>query len=384
VNENALRALTVVVVGLFSLGCPPYRVTYQNCDTNGRARGVAAQGIYAYVADGSRGLKIINISSPDGVHQVSALALPGYAHRVEVAGGLAVVADANQNRIHIVDVSDKHDPQLAWTYDTKDKPIALELTESVIYVTERGEGSPGSPLFSGVEAVFCSVQTPPYQVSHVAIPEIVDVSMPFDGVLVAASTTRLRILATTATGILTATPLAYYTFGAGETIQSVDGGPQFGGRPSFVLALGSNLYALNLSNPQQPVLVDMKTVPGYALNRVVSASGYVEWRVVPEGYTGRGYRAVHYIPFCYSTLREYGWGYLDPETLEITGLTQEVDVHDETDGHAKLYDVKLLHHGGIMMLPRERGRRTIGVIGAVDNYGLAYGVMEEIPFENWF
>jgi hypothetical protein len=62
-------------------------------DTPGYANGVAVTGSYAYVADGSAGLRVVDVSTPSGPTEVGFYDTPGEAWGVAVAGGCAYVAD---------------------------------------------------------------------------------------------------------------------------------------------------------------------------------------------------------------------------------------------------------------------------------------------------
>jgi hypothetical protein len=62
-------------------------------DTSGNAFGVSAEGDFAYVADGSSGLQIVNVSIPDDSYIVGDVDTPESAKSVDVAGGHAYIAD---------------------------------------------------------------------------------------------------------------------------------------------------------------------------------------------------------------------------------------------------------------------------------------------------
>jgi hypothetical protein len=69
----------------------PYETGYYN--TPGYAEGVAVSGNYAYVADGSSGLRVVNIASPTTPFEAGYYDTPGYAWGVAVSGNYAYVAD---------------------------------------------------------------------------------------------------------------------------------------------------------------------------------------------------------------------------------------------------------------------------------------------------
>ena len=82
----------LLVIDVSSRGAPELVGIY---DTPGRATGVAAQDSLVYVADGEAGLQIIDVSAPWAPVLAGAYDTEGEARAVEVAGDLAYVADGN-------------------------------------------------------------------------------------------------------------------------------------------------------------------------------------------------------------------------------------------------------------------------------------------------
>ena len=78
-------------------------------DTPGSARDVEVVCGLAYVADGSSGLRIIDISNPAAPVELGALDTPGFAYDVEVVGPLAYVADGSSG-LRMIDVSNPATP----------------------------------------------------------------------------------------------------------------------------------------------------------------------------------------------------------------------------------------------------------------------------------
>ncbi len=66
--------------------------------------GVFVSGSYAYVADGTSGLQIIDVSNPVSPALAGSYDTPGYAHGVSVSGSYAYVADGGSG-LGIIDVS---------------------------------------------------------------------------------------------------------------------------------------------------------------------------------------------------------------------------------------------------------------------------------------
>jgi hypothetical protein len=55
--------------------------------------GITAKGNYAYVADGSRGLRIIDISAPRSPKEVGSFDTPGWAQGITAKGNYVYLAD---------------------------------------------------------------------------------------------------------------------------------------------------------------------------------------------------------------------------------------------------------------------------------------------------
>jgi hypothetical protein len=72
--------------------------------------GVAVDERYAYVADGTAGLRIVDISAPDHPVEVGAWESPGYAEAVAVRGSVAYLADGPYG-LRVIDVSDPARPK---------------------------------------------------------------------------------------------------------------------------------------------------------------------------------------------------------------------------------------------------------------------------------
>ena len=80
-------------------------------DTPDLARGVAVSGDLAFVADGSSGLQIMDITDPAAPTLVSSYDTPGTAWGLEVVGDLAFVADFDAG-LQILDITDPSVPTL--------------------------------------------------------------------------------------------------------------------------------------------------------------------------------------------------------------------------------------------------------------------------------
>ncbi|MHB8158144.1 MAG: LVIVD repeat-containing protein, partial [Desulfocucumaceae bacterium] len=90
--------------------------------TPGLVKDIFVKDEYAYIADGSAGLRIIDIKNPYSFIEVGCYDTPGNANKVYISGNYAYIADGITG-IQIVDISDPFFPALKGSYDT---PISAE------------------------------------------------------------------------------------------------------------------------------------------------------------------------------------------------------------------------------------------------------------------
>jgi len=121
--------------------------------TGGDAQDVVVDGDYAYVADGENGLVIINVEDPlapkfagnyipsygspaaAGVYDTD-----GFASGVAVSGDYAYVADGT-NGLVVIDVSDRTAPVEVGSYDTDGTARRVVVQGSYAYVADLGNGA---------------------------------------------------------------------------------------------------------------------------------------------------------------------------------------------------------------------------------------------------
>ncbi|MBM4117002.1 hypothetical protein FJ251_04550, partial [bacterium] len=90
-----------------------------------RAVETVIQGELAYVAASYDGFRIVDISEPDGAQVIGGLPLGGYTPALDVAGGLAFVAD--QTALRVIDVSEPSAPALLGSYGTSHLVTAVSV-----------------------------------------------------------------------------------------------------------------------------------------------------------------------------------------------------------------------------------------------------------------
>jgi hypothetical protein len=109
-------------------------------DTNGNANDVRILGRYAYVADGGAGIKIIDIANPAAPVIAGSVDTPGDAVDVMVAGNLAFIADSFSG-LTIVNVASPTAPILVATIDTPGVARGVDVSGNYAIVIDDSPSS---------------------------------------------------------------------------------------------------------------------------------------------------------------------------------------------------------------------------------------------------
>jgi len=105
-------------------------------DTPGYARGLAVAGNYAYVADWTAGLRVVDISDPSAPYEVGYFDTEGYAHCVAVTGNYACLTDGFGG-LRILSISDPSAPYETGYYDTPGDAYSLAIAGNYVYVADQ-------------------------------------------------------------------------------------------------------------------------------------------------------------------------------------------------------------------------------------------------------
>ncbi|MCK4523706.1 hypothetical protein KAU15_02160, partial [candidate division WOR-3 bacterium] len=108
-------------------------------DTGDYALGVFVMDSFAYVADGGTGLRIINVSNPAAPVEMGFYDTGGDARGVFVMDSFAYVADDYEG-LRIINVLDPVAPVETGFYDTGDRAYGVLVMDSFAYVADYGEG----------------------------------------------------------------------------------------------------------------------------------------------------------------------------------------------------------------------------------------------------
>jgi hypothetical protein len=118
-----------------------------------QAGSIFVSGIYAYLPDGTDGLKILDVSNP--ANPVLKGVYPQVADSVYVLGQYAYLASGTEG-LKILDVSDPSNPQLKGVYDTPGTASKVFVSNKYAYIADLDKGlqivdvsNPQSPQFKG-------------------------------------------------------------------------------------------------------------------------------------------------------------------------------------------------------------------------------------------
>jgi hypothetical protein len=109
-------------------------------------------GKYAYVAAGSTGLVIVDVSNPFAPFVTSVCATPGPALDVAVYGGYAYVT-AGEAGLRVIDISDPTNPFEVAYWDTPGCAMAVAAENGYVYVADSGWGYLIFPAFAELGAL---------------------------------------------------------------------------------------------------------------------------------------------------------------------------------------------------------------------------------------
>ncbi len=205
----------------------------------GFANNVATVGDLAYVAAGSSGLQVVDVSDRKNPAIVGAIDTPGNANNVAIDGALAYVADGNGG-LQIIDIADFLTLAIVGSYATSNVAWDVVLDGSLALVAD------GS---SGLQIVDVSVPSAP------ALVGTVDTVGVAKGVDVDRSR-RLAVVADGASGLqivdyaTASTPTVIGTFPTGGDARDVS----VEGTWAFVADYGSSFTSVDLAVPSAPVL----------------------------------------------------------------------------------------------------------------------------------
>ncbi len=244
----------------------PIEVGYY--DTDGLAYGVYIVGNYAYLADGSNGLRIIDVSDPENPTEVGYYDTESSAHDVFLVGDYAYVVDTYwddststyKGHLRIIDISDPTNPDEIGYYDTESYTRGVYVSGDYAYVANDK---------NGLRIIDVSDPTNPTEVEYYDTDGYVyDVYVSGDYAYVADDVEGLRII--DVSDPTNPTEVGYYD------TKDYSWGVYGEGDYAYVADNADGLRIIDISDPTNPTEVGCRHTGGTALNvYVVGDYAYV-------------------------------------------------------------------------------------------------------------
>jgi hypothetical protein len=210
----------------------------------GFANGVDVNGNYAFVAAGSAGLQVVNVSNRTSPSIAASLSLPGNANDVRLLGNFAYVA-AGSAGLHVIDISNPLSPVLRGTLSTGGNALDVAVRGTTAYIAN------GSNLF-------IADVTNPAAMTRVGTLSLngniqgIDVSVPRNLAVVAAGTNGIYV-------VDISNPVLPILLGTTSTGDARDVAIQ--GNYAFVADFVNSTTSVNITGPSAPVVLSHITDP---------------------------------------------------------------------------------------------------------------------------
>ena len=211
----------------------------------GFANGVAVEGGLAFVAAGSTGLQVVDVSDPTAPFITGSVDTPGNANDVRAREGLVYLADGSSG-LTIIDVSSPSNPQIVGSVDTPGVATDLVLEGDLAYVADGIDGlavidvaDPAAPVRLGQVDTPGNARGIDVGGGFVVVADaqggvqVVDASDPARPVIVGSTATRATF--STAADVAVRGRLAYVADGSDRTL--------------------GGLRVIDFSDPTTPVVV---------------------------------------------------------------------------------------------------------------------------------
>ncbi len=228
-------------------------------DTPGVAVGVQVVGGTAYVAVGSSGLRVLDVSDPTNIAELGAFNTPDFAQDVQVVGGTAYVAGGFSG-LRVLDVSDPTNITELGFFDTPGTAFDVQVVGGTAYVAD---------FSSGLRVLDVSDPANITELGFFNTPDFAqDVQVVGSTAYVADNSSGLRVLdVSDPTNI---TELGFFdTPGQAFGVQVV-------GSIAYVADFSSGLRVLDVSDPTNITELGAFDTPGDAFGvQVVGSTAYV-------------------------------------------------------------------------------------------------------------
>lgn len=249
----------------------PINITTSWMSSN--ALGLTVDGNMLYVAASVEGFYAINVTDQNAFVETGYVDTPGNATDLIIDGNLAYLADGPAG-IHVIDISDPANPTILSTFDTLGYARKLVKQGNTLFVADSSNG-----------VVVLDVANPlhPVHVPRPAItPYVWDVDL-YGGILVVGTDDGLHTF-NVGPGI---TNIATTAFANPFTdFQAWDVRVQ--GNIAIVAAGADGIYTLDVSDPNNPILLDQEVYDGTSFYRKLDVQG--NFAYVADYGSGNGLR----------------------------------------------------------------------------------------------
>lgn len=332
-DTQSTTALWDTVAGELKL--PPLAPTLAGSfDTPAFSFGIDVVGHFAYVADGSSGLHIINITDPGNLIPVGSFGTPGSAGDVVVAGNHAFVTDSVTG-LEVVDISDPTNPIPVGSCVTPGTAVNVAVSGNYAFVAD------GAPGFQVIDIT--DLSNPVLVGSYDTAVGARDVAVSGDHAFVADGPTGLLVFDIS-------DPVNPALVGSHDTPSSATA-VDLSGDHAFVADGSSGLQVIDISDPANPAPAGSIDTPGST--KGVRVSGHHAF--VTDGVSG-----LQMIDISDPGNPDLVWSFDTP------GNAFQVVVAGE---HAFVAD-----HGAGIQVIRFAGQVTPELLGQSDTLGLGNGV----------
>ena len=227
-------------------------------DTPGFATAIAIDGTTAYVADGSSGVQIIDVTDSESPLIRGGLDTPGLAKGISLDGDYAYIADYEAG-LQIVDISNPAAPVLAGSADTPGLAFDVEVRNGFAYVAD-----------GGMQVIDVTDPTSPELLTGVAVPggQAIDVTLSGNYAYLACRSGGVQVasLANPASPVLVGSALI------GDVHEIIVQG-QF----AYVACGSSGFRMLSVTNPASPVLISTLATSSPVTGLAVTPDGSVAY-----------------------------------------------------------------------------------------------------------
>ena len=216
----------------------------------GYANNVDVNGNFAYVAAGSAGLQIVDVSDRSHPRIVSALPTPGNANDVKVVGTRAYIADGSGLRI--VDVSNPLAPRMLGGLSTPAPSWDVSIAGTLAYVADDS---------AGVQVIDVTNPATPVILGSIALPGVIK------GIEI--DSTRNLVAAVGTAGLFT---IDVTNPGAPALLGAVN----YGGDPRDVALQGNFAFAADFSKSLSLVDLTNPAAPAYRASTDLTLGGRLQ------------------------------------------------------------------------------------------------------------